>query len=150
VLHIPEHGRIRSRRYGQSWERILSKIDIFDAAGCWRWRASKNRSGYGQVGVARKLYLAHRVVYEYCIGPIPKGLELDHLCRTRACVNPFHLEPVTQRENCLRGESFAAKHARKTACPNGHPFDAVDSRGQRICKQCQKAKRRRYYLERGK
>jgi hypothetical protein len=83
---------------------------------------------------------AHRWSYEALVGPIPPGLEIDHLCRVRNCVNPSHLEPVTKAVNILRGESMSARHARQTHCKSGHPFDAENTRmttdGQRRCRTC--------------
>lgn len=87
--------------------------------------------------------MAHRVAYELLIGPIPAGMTLDHLCRNRLCVNPVHLEAVTNRVNILRGTSPAAIHARKVACPNGHPYSGRERRGTRICHTCMAARKRR-------
>ena len=70
---------------------------------CWLWQGELNRNGYGRVWVQGKRLMAHRVIYEAIIGPIPEGMVLDHLCRNRACCNPQHLEPVTVRENTHRG-----------------------------------------------
>ncbi len=77
---------------------------------CWIWNGSKDKAGYGRINIARVPMLVHRIVYELLIGPFPEGLEPDHLCRVHACVKviadefgPAHLEPVTHRENCLRG-----------------------------------------------
>jgi len=97
-------------------------------------------NGYGKVNIDGKAKLAHRVVYEALVGPIPEGLQLDHLCRNRACVNPAHLEPVTQRVNILRGTGTAAVHAAKTHCINGHPFDEANTYlyqgNKRMCRRC--------------
>ena len=84
--------------------------------------------------------VSHRYAYELVIGPIPKGLTLDHLCRVRGCVNPGHLEPVTQRENTLRGTSPVAANPGKTHCPSGHPYKKphlyINKRGGRQCLTC--------------
>lgn len=101
----------------------------------------------GYVWVSRGR-LAHRVAYEQARGPIPEGLELDHLCRNRACVNPDHLEPVTHRENLLRADTFAARHAAQTHCVNGHEFTPDNTyirtrpEGGRECRACRKARNR--------
>jgi hypothetical protein len=72
------------------------------SSGCWLWTAGKTRLGYGSVPHSGKMRCAHVVMYEKYIGPVPEGLELDHLCRTKLCVNPAHLEPVTHAENMRR------------------------------------------------
>lgn len=113
---------------------------------CWQWTASTTAGGYGQIRAdwpARTMLYAHRVAYQFVAGAIPDGLQLDHLCRNRACCNPEHLEPVTNRENGLRGQSFAAINARKTRCPKGHEYTpentAVDSNdGSRKCRICRR------------
>ena len=99
---------------------LWSRIDKTDS--CWLWRGP-TRSGYGRVKLNGATRTAHRVVYELLVGPIPDGLQLDHLCRVRNCVNPEHLDPVSARENTLRGNGVAAVHARKTHCSKGHLFD---------------------------
>jgi len=87
--------------------RFWAKIRVLED-GCWEWMGSRIKGGYGHFGVgsrtdgSRKLVLAHRLCYETLIGPIPDGLESDHLCRNRACVNPTHIEPVTRSENLRR------------------------------------------------
>jgi hypothetical protein len=84
--------------------------------------------------------MAHRWAYHHLVAPVSADLEIDHLCRNRGCVNPAHLEPVTSRENKLRGYGAAAKNARKTECKRGHPFTPENTGrtggGGRYCKQC--------------
>ena len=124
------------------WDRFLRHFEAYDALACWRWRGATLKGGYGRFSVpGQKTLLAHRVAYEACIGPIPIGLHLDHLCRVRNCVNPCHLEPVTQKENTLRGDTFPAANLRKTECPFGHPLDGR-SRRQRFCRTCCRQKDR--------
>ena len=100
-------------------ERFWSKVEFTDS--CWLWTAAKS-GGYGHFWPAGRMIPAHRWAYEFCVGPIPEGLEIDHLCRVRACVNPSHLEPVSPTVNKLRGFGLPAKNARKTHCPQGHPY----------------------------
>lgn len=124
-------------------------------SGCWLWTGAVNgRYGYiaVKVGGQIKQKKAHRVTYEAFRGPIPAGTEIDHLCRNRFCVNPYHLEAVPHRVNVLRGESPMAKNAAKTHCPRGHEYteDNVYRRGpdnrHRYCRTCHNAKcLRRYY-----
>lgn len=123
-----------------------------DASGdCWEWTATRSEGGYGRYNHEGRLQAAHRVVWELLVGPIPKGHTLDHLCRNRGCVNPDHLEPVTMRENTLRGYGISAENARKTHCKNGHLFDADNTYYEgtwRRCKACIRNRARRYYWER--
>lgn len=90
-------------------ERFLEKVEV-DPSGCWLWTAKRNSKGYGIFWTGPKTKeragtwnRAHRVAYRLFVGPIPDGMLLDHLCRVPGCVNPDHLEPVTNRENLLRG-----------------------------------------------
>lgn len=119
--------------------------------GCWRWRAAKDTSGYGRFLVNGKAVAAHRHAYEMMVGPIPEGLQLDHLCRNRWCCNPSHLEPVTKRENILRGVGASAKAARATHCPSGHPLSGdnlyINYKGARCCRACMRATAHRRYIK---
>ena len=124
--------------------RFIPKFIINETTGCWEWQASMNK-GYGQFyrGGSRQdaiLRGAHRVSYEHWIGPVPDGLDLDHLCRVRRCVNPDHLEPVTRRENLLRGPTIPAGNLSKLECAQGHAFDAdntyISPDGARVCRAC--------------
>jgi hypothetical protein len=116
-------------------ERFMRKV--YPVEGCWLWCASTLRGGYGQFNDGRTMVRAHRWIYEQLVGPIPEGLDLDHLCRVRNCVNPEHLEPVTRGENLLRG--YAARGV-KTHCAKGHPFDSANTfkrpSGGRGCRTC--------------
>ena len=84
-------------------ERFLLSFIPVTESGCWLWIGACERDGYAKIVVNKKRRSAHRYAYELFIGPIPHGLQLDHLCRVRCCVNPAHLEPVTGSENVMRG-----------------------------------------------
>jgi hypothetical protein len=121
-----------------------AKVERTD--GCWNWTAYKSAGGYGRFAVRSIAYQAHRVAYEDAFGRIPPGLVLDHICRNKGCVRPDHLQVVTQTTNILRGEAWSAVNARKTACPNGHPYDesntyVIPSTGGRMCRICRSAAR---------
>jgi len=114
-------------------ERFEAKYVPEPMSGCWLWIASLRETGYGRFYFKGHFDQAHRVAYEIFKKKIPSGLTLDHLCRTRSCVNPAHLEPVTLHENNRRGFSPAALNARKTQCVRGHVLD--DRRRCVICKR---------------
>jgi hypothetical protein len=125
---------------------------------CWLWTGSKTgEGGYGRFFVNRRMCLAHRFAYELLVGPIPVGLELDHVrargCTNRHCVRVDHLEPVTRRENLLRGNGAPARNARLTHCKNGHPVTPETSYvhgGARHCVVCRRqAWMRAYWRRRG-
>lgn len=123
--------------------RLAQRIDP-GAAGCWMWTGSTRGAGYGHVSLWGRPWFAHRAVYFILVGDVPEGLQLDHLCRNRRCVNPAHLEPVTSRENILRGISPAAEKARQTHCIRGHALTGDNIRiqagrpTQRACRACRR------------
>ena len=128
-IKIPEHDQERF------W-RLVEKTD-----SCWLWRGGTYR-GYGCFQISKVNYRAHRLAYILIRGEIPDGKHLDHLCRVRNCVNPDHLDPVSQRENTLRGEGYSAVVFRTNVCGNGHSMENayVYPSGKRTCRVCRDAK----------
>jgi hypothetical protein len=118
--------------------RITAATVRDPSTGCWLWQRSKDGLGYGHLRVSGRLEKAHRLAYETFKGQIPTGLEIDHLCRTRHCVNPDHLEAVTHQENCRRAHQYKARLRTLAKC--GHPFTYfyVRKNGniKRECKLC--------------
>ncbi len=103
---------------------IESKMDRYTNVmpdGCWEWSRYINTNGYGVVYIGGRNFYAHRASYTRFHGEIPAGLVIDHLCRNTKCLNPEHLEPVTDQENYLRGEAPGAAAQREGACRRGHP-----------------------------
>lgn len=132
--------------------RFFSKVE-HSLDGCWAWTGNQNGRGYGYFYVTglRGSRLAHRVAYEHFVGPIPEGLQIDHLCRVRHCVNPEHMEVVTNRENTLRGRA-GEHYSLRTHCKNGHPFTAENTQlrsdAGRRCLTCRKEYDRKKWQER--
>lgn len=124
----------------------FNKKTVIQENGCLLW-TGKPWNGYGALRCGNRTLRAHRLSFEHYVGPIPGGMELDHLCRNTMCVNPSHLEAVTHKENVLRGNWLGAQNARKTACPSGHPYEVSSRRGDgttfRQCGVC----RRKYKRE---
>jgi len=127
-------------------ERFWSKVD--KTSTCWNWVSNISYNGYGTFYYNKKLQYSHRLSYESIKGKIPKGLQIDHLCRNRKCVNPDHLEVVTQKENCRRGLA-GINQTTKTHCPQGHEYSEENTyiaprknrspdRHCRICTQIRK------------
>lgn len=135
--------------------RFWSKVSVNAKSGCWEWQAFLTPKGYGQFSVKGRMVRAHRFAYEWMVGPITEGMELDHLCRNRRCVNPDHLEPVTHRENVLRGDLVAAtkkRFADMTHCGRGHALSGanvyVRRNGKGECRECRRIRRRAARLRR--
>src|SRR5690606_14050374 len=122
-------------------DRFWKKVE--PTGFCWKWTGGLNPGGYGRFSVGGRCVAAHRFAYEALVGPIPEGLVLDHLCRNRACVNPDHTEPVTDRVNTLRGFGPSALNARATRCSEGHEFTDentyLNQSGSRVCLTCMRA-----------
>ena len=119
--------------------RFWAKVEKTDT--CWLWTGSKKPTGYGLLWLDKtKSLAAHRFAYQLFKGPLQEGLVIDHLCRNPSCVNPDHLEQVTQRINNLRATTgFAFRNATRTHCPKGHAYDEANTQiysGSRNCKTC--------------
>ncbi len=115
---------------------VVAHLSIGD---CWEWTASTNKWGYGQVMIAHRNRGVHRYVWEQLVGPIPEGMQLDHLCRNRRCANPDHLEVVTPCENVRRGYKV-----RTSRCVKGHEDWVVTSQGRRQCRRCNADRQHEY------
>ena len=132
---------ISNPAYSSTDERFWSKVDA--SGDCWLWSAGRVKAGYGcysvWLGEGKVVaHYAHRYAYRNLVGEVPNGLDLDHLCRNRLCVNPDHLEPVSRRENLRRS---GATHVGTKHCPKGHPYDEANTyvfvrKGQGPCRRC--------------
>lgn len=140
---LDEYRRVQ----GSPW---WTSVSFATDAGCWQWTASVDGKGYGNLRIAYKLVKVHRLVWEALRGPIPLGLELDHLCRNKGCCNPAHLEPVTRSENMRRsdvGLRNKTRGAAVTHCPAGHAYDdsnTIYSSHGRHCRECGRKRAREY------
>lgn len=128
---------LKERRKPSPFQHYVEPV----ASGCWLWSGKHTKNGYPMYG----RHMAHRLSYQAAVGPIPEGLELDHLCCVPSCVNPVHLEPVTRAENIRR------RTEAQTSCRNGHPYTgwnlAHTTDGRRRCRTCSRDKSRRHRLE---
>jgi hypothetical protein len=123
-------------------ERLLDSIAPEPNTGCWLWIKYRKPQGYGQLSIGNRNEHAHRVSYMVFRGPIAAGFQLDHLCRTPQCINPWHLEIVTPKVNSQRGY-----WGTKTACIHGHEYTGdnfyINIRGKRTCRVCSRAYQKR-------
>ena len=111
-------------------ERAMEKVMPEPNSGCWLWLGSLSGSshlgGYPDLWDGKRVRKAHRLLYTELVGEIPRGLDLDHKCRIRSCVNPAHMEPVTRSENNKRGTvGFNMKG--QVQCPRGHAFTETNT-----------------------
>lgn len=147
----PNPLRVNGPAETRFWAKVDKNGPVSDRVPgrCWNWIARHYPKGYGKFRVDSRMWFAHRWAYEYLVGPIPEGMEIDHLCRNRRCVNPEHLQPVTGLVNQIRGDLH---HRNKTHCPLGHPYDMAERRPDggvaRRCRTCrnEQARERRAVL----
>jgi len=157
-LSLANTGKIRSLETKQKisdskkrdaiprfWEKVEKTTT------CWNWIAFKDKDGYGKFKpTITECVRAHRFSYELIKGEIPEGLQLDHICKNKACVNPAHLEIVTCDENIKRADNqLTTINSKKTHCPLGHPLSDhnlyINCRGRRECRTCLKARKDKFY-----
>lgn len=148
VKFIAGHNARIQNRQSPTFEVFMSRIEKVTESGCWLWTAGENGAGYSWFN----RQLGHRYSYNKFVGDIPDGLQLDHLCRVRCCVNPDHLEIVTPRTNVLRGIGPSAQYARRTHCKKGHEFTSDNTyttpgESNRLCRICRAEYMRRWAYE---
>ena len=144
---VQRHGHPGPAQIGRTvQQRMLALADTTTESGCWEWLGRRQPSGYGQVWLNEKqrAALAHRVSYETFVGPIPEGLQIDHLCRNRGCIQPEHLEPVTAAENFARSTHPSALAKKTGKCGRGHELAThgkTTAEGGHIITRCQECRR---------
>ena len=129
-------------------ERFWEKVDVRGPQDCWNWKAAQDHNGYGSFKTEHSTR-AHQWAYMHLVGPVPEGFVLDHLCRTQSCVNPAHLEPVTNQENLARGWGRRLRNGMANECINGHAYTPENTyihpvSDQKVCKTCAGEARARY------
>jgi HNH endonuclease len=159
--HVRKHGKFDRISPEERFREKVNKNGPIPAyrpelGPCWIWQGAPKQEGYGTFYYEGRQQYAHRISYQWSVGPIPDGLQIDHLCRVHICVNPAHLEPVTNRENSLRGSGprLTAERGRAVKkCKNGHEFteentywsQRANGKWRRHCKQCWKDRTNRNY-----
>lgn len=146
-------GRIITARANvPSIERFMHYIEI-SPSGCWEWSGGTNSEGYGNFSLKNQAVKAHRYSFGYFKGEIPKGFVVDHLCRNHKCVNPDHLEAVSNKTNIIRGVGLASQESKRTHCPFGHEYTEDNiyrtKNKYRNCKACaiRRSKERRLRIK---
>lgn len=142
-----------TKSWDQVLERIYEKIEPVPESGCWIWLgATKGEEEYGRIYIGKQRFTLHKLMYELLVGPVPDGLVLDHLCRVRCCINPYHLEPVTDAVNIYRGKAPGIIRMGSAHCVKGHPWDGKNTRvhgERRFCRSCERERstRRRHAMD---
>lgn len=142
--------KIRDVLPEEAFNRIICYMTEAES-GCWLWSNSIDRDGYGRITINKRVIRAHRLFWELEHGTIPKGLVIDHICRTRNCVNPNHLRLATPRQNVLENSrSFVAINAQKKFCRAGHPYDktytSTEGYVERYCSTCHRNRVQEYRI----
>ena len=147
LMHYKRWRRWGDPRIRRPRRPYSESFDMYVVRGpeCWQWTGTIYRTGYGKINSGRQNMLAHRWSYEHHVGPIPEGMVIDHLCRNRACVNPDHLEVVTNEENLRRGAGYGIRNGMRSTCIHGHEYTPentyIDPKGGIRCRQCARESR---------
>jgi Pyruvate/2-oxoacid:ferredoxin oxidoreductase delta subunit len=147
TFHVGQ--KVRYKTEEQRRDGFFKFVSPAPNTGCWFWLGNHSPAGYAMFTAKKgRISGAHRYSYEIHKGPIPVGLEVDHICNMKGCVNPDHLQALTSRQNQMRTNSPIAQNSRKTHCHKGHEFTPENtvkhSGGGRECRECRKAFKRKY------